>query len=102
MKILIGANNFLSSNIMVSRIVDHLSSNHEIRIAAYYRNHQYLQSIDWCLDALFTRKKRGISNYFEEKFGVSGPNIDHKLADLIINDLAEWNPDLVISDCELF
>jgi hypothetical protein len=101
MKILIGANNCLGSNIMASRIINHLSSIHEIRIAAYYKNHQYLKSIDWCLDALYQPKFRSL-NYFKEKFGVFGPNINHNLADLIINNLSEWNPNLVISDCEFF
>jgi hypothetical protein len=98
MKILFGAGNYIGSNIMLSRFLRH-SKEHEIRIAAYYRNNRYLNSIDWCLDAI--RAKR-VPNYFKEKCGVLGPPVNHYLADMIINDLIEWEPDLVISDCEAF
>jgi hypothetical protein len=98
MKILFGAGNFIGSNIMLSRFLQH-AQDHDVRIAAYYRNHRYLQSIDWCLDALNTR---GEKNYFKEKCGITGPPIDHYLADMIVNDLLEWSPDLIISDCEFF
>jgi hypothetical protein len=98
MKILFGAGNFIGSNIMLSRFLHH-AQEHEVRIAAHYRNSRYLQSIDWCLDALAVRCEK---NYFKDKYGVAGPPVDHFLADMIINDLLEWGPELVISDCEFF
>ena len=98
MKILFGAGNNLGSNIMLSRFLHH-AQDHDVRIAAYYRNHQYLQNIDWCLDALQVRCE---PNYFKDKYGIAGPPVDHFLADMIINDLLEWGPELVISDCEFF
>jgi len=98
MKILFGAGNFIGSNIMLSRFLQH-AQEHEIRIAAHYRNNQYLKSIDWCLDALSVRCEK---NYFKDKYGIAGPPVDHFLTDMIINDLLEWGPELVISDCEFF
>jgi hypothetical protein len=98
MKILFGAGNFIGSNIMLLRFLQH-AQEHDIRIAAYYRNHKYLQNIDWCLDALKVKRK---PNYFKYKHGIAGPPVDHFLADMIINDLLEWEPELVISDCEIF
>lgn len=98
MKILFGAGNNIGSNIMLSRFLQH-AQGHEIRIAAYYRNSQYLHSIDWCLDPILVRKHK---NYFKNKHGIIGPSVDHDLADMIIDDLLEWGPELVISDCEFF
>ena len=97
MRILFGAGNFIGSNLMLSRFLQHTQD--DVRVAAYYRNSRYLQSIDWCLDALSVR---GEKNYFKDKCGTSGPPVDHSLADMIINDLMEWGPELVISDCEFF
>lgn len=96
MKILLCANNFTGSNIMLSRFVQHLSG-HEIKIAAYYKNNKYLKTIDWCLDPFTVFFKK---NYFLEKFGIYGPVIDFNLGDLIIDDLLDWKPDLIINDCE--
>lgn len=83
---------------MLSRFLQHVPE-HEIRIAAHYRNHRYLKSIDWCLDALYTR---GEKNYFKDKYGIAGPPVDHSISDMIVTDLLEWGPELVISDCEFF
>lgn len=101
MKILYGAGNFIGSNIMASRFVQN-SPSHDIRIAAYYRNHTYLHSINWCLDSLYHCIRVGERNYFEQKHGYPGPFVNHALADLIIEDLLSWKPELVISDCEFF
>jgi hypothetical protein len=101
MKILFGAGKNIGSNIMLSRFLKK-AINHDIKIAAYYRNHKYLHHIDWCLDAISVKRRWGRKNYFKENHGVKGPLIDHYYADLIINDLFEWEPDLVISDCESF
>ena len=99
MRILFGASNNIGSNIMLSRFLEN-APEHEIRTAAYYKNHRYLHSIDWCLDALYN--KQYTKNYFKNKYGIAGPPVDHSLSDMIINDLLEWEPDLVISDCEFF
>jgi hypothetical protein len=44
----------------------------------------------------------GDKNYFKENHGQIGPHVNHEMADLIIDDLLEWQPELVISDCEYF
>jgi hypothetical protein len=99
-RILFGAGNFIGSNLMVSRFLQN-TPNHEIRVAAYYRNHKYLHSIDWCLGALYFTPV-GFENYFEKNHGQTGPHVNHDLSSLIIDDLLEWQPELVISDCEPF
>jgi hypothetical protein len=100
MKILYGAGNFIGSNIQAARFIQN-AFGHEVRIAAYYRNNRYLNSIDWCLDALY-RIKIKEKNYFDSKFGIKGPRVNYEIADMIIDDILEWQPDLVISDCEYF
>ena len=100
MRILYGSGNFIGSNIAAGRFVLN-APGHDIQVAAHYRNHRYLKHIHWCLDALYTTKV-GDKNYFKENYGRPGPYINHALADLIINDLLEWQPELVISDCEYF
>ena len=97
MKILLGGSNFTSSNIMLSRFLDHLTD--DIRICAWYRNHQYLPWIDWCLDAVH---KHSTKNYFQIHHGIKGPSVDHGVAINVLDDILDWGPDLVISDCESF
>lgn len=99
MKILFGAGNYIGSNVMVSRFLQN-ATKHEIRIAAFYRNHKYLDHIDWCLDAVFSSKNG--EDYFFERTGYHGPDVDSYITDIIVGDLLEWKPDLIISDCESF
>jgi hypothetical protein len=94
MKILFSAGNYIGSNLMLSRFLHHTS--HEIRIATYYRNHQYLHHIDWSLDALL-----GSSRKYFDKHGFTGPKVNSYNVDLFIDDLLQWQPDLVINDCEI-
>ena len=99
MKILYGAGNTSGANLQLSRFLQH--SSHEVKIAAYVRNHRYLDYINWSLDAL------QINNGYQQKkvnelFGHTGvPPISYYEASEMLDDLAEWNPDLVISDAEL-
>lgn len=99
MRILFGANNFSGSNIMLSRFLEN-AKDHEVKIAAYYKNNEYLHHIDWCLDGLYNRKSK--LNYFQDKYAIDGPKTDYQLTNSIINYLLEWQPDIIISDCEIF
>ena len=83
MKILYGAGNFTGSNIAAARFIK--NTEHEVRIAAHYKNHKYLESFDWCLDPLY-KTKIGFLNYFTFHHGISGPHVNHEMADLIINE----------------
>lgn len=100
MKILYGSGNFIGSNVQAARFLQN-ATEHEIRIAAHYRNHRYLKTFDWTLDALY-QIKVGDRNYFFERHGMQGPPVNHAMTDIIIEDLLEWQPELVISDCEFF
>lgn len=100
MKILYGSGNYIGSNIMASRFLQNVEG-HDVRVAAHFRNHSFMHSFDWCLDALY-QTKVGDRNYFKVHHGMLGPYVNHSIADMIINDLLEWEPELVISDCEFF
>lgn len=100
MKILYGSGNYTGSNITTSRFLQSIE-NHDVRVAAHFLNHKFMHSFDWCLDALY-QIKVGDYNYFKKHHGIVGPYVNHSIADMIINDLLEWEPDLVISDCEFF
>ena len=98
MRILLGGGNFKGSNIMLSRFLENLTE-HEVKICAWYRNHQYLPHIDWCIDAL---QKHSTKNYFYIHHGIKGPSVDHDVAIEVLDDIVDWDPELVISDCEAF
>jgi len=100
MKILYGANNNAGSNTMLKRFIEN-SPQHSIRAMGYYKNSDCLRTIDWCLDALY-QTSVGDKNYFMLNHGIKGPHINHEMADTVINDLVDWEPDLVISECEPF
>lgn len=100
MRILFGGSNNIGSNIMISRFIQ--NSSHDIKVISYYRNHKYIPYIDYCLDDIFCRAKKNITPYFKQHFGINCTEVKSKFADLIINDLLDWSPDLVISDCEIF
>lgn len=100
MKILYGSGKYIGSNIAASRFLQNVGK-HEVRVAAHYQNHEFLHYFDWCLDALY-QTDFGASNYFKKHHGIPGPYVNHDMADMIITDLLEWGPDLVISDCEFF
>ena len=73
---------------------------HDVRVAAYFRNHRWLDRIDWSLDALRTRSKFEKSKLVD-LFGLASvPNLDYQRTEMMLEDLSEWVPDLVISDCE--
>jgi hypothetical protein len=87
MRILYSAGNRLGSDAQMSRIVDHLSLEHQIRIAAFNNFSQTRQIIDWTLDALYYKKAvYRQTNYSNVK--------------IFLKDVERFGPDLIISDCE--
>lgn len=101
MRILFGANKYSGSNITLSRILPHLNK-YNVRTCAYFdNNHEELHHIDWCLNPLYKKGRYG-PNYFKENHGIKGPDVNYDVADQIMDDLVQWEPELVISDCEFF
>jgi hypothetical protein len=101
MKILFSVLNYSGSNIMLSRFLSH--NKNEIKIAAYYKNNQHLNSIDWCLDSLYLGSRVDREYYFKKNFELlRGPKVLPYLADLIFDEVISWDPDLIITECEPF
>jgi hypothetical protein len=99
MRILYGANNNIDSNRRLAQFINH-SNNVVVKIAAYYKNHEYLDHIDWALDAIHT-KSNVDRNSVCDLFGTTDvPMVDFKRISWVFDELVEWMPDLVISDCE--
>jgi hypothetical protein len=98
MKILYGAGTPSGANSRLGRFLKRCQ--HEVLVAAYYRNHQHLHHIDWALDAVRTADptQRSAVN---ELFGHDGvPQIDYEKASIILDSLVDSPPDLIISDYE--
>ena len=81
---------------MLSRWLKNITG-HDIRTFAYYTNSQFLSSVNYILDTLFENAE----NCVFTEFGIKGPRVNKKIAELIITDISDWNPDLIISDCEI-
>lgn len=93
MKIIYSAGNLIGANLRLSEFLKHC--NHEVKIAAYYKNHYCLDYIHWCLDALYL--KNAPKN---EDLGFHIPHTDNKKLSIIIDYIVDWNPDLIIVDYE--
>lgn len=103
MRILYGAGNFSGSNIRLGRFLKHCSRRqHDVRVAAYLRNHQYLDCIDWTLDAVRTKKPNPKARVADLFGGYDGefPRVHLDRFSEMLAELTEWDPQLVISDAE--
>jgi hypothetical protein len=98
MRILYGAGRTSGSNLQLGRFME--NADHEIKVMANVRNHRYLPYIDWSLDALYGNNKNAHHKVIE-LFGHPGlPILKYELISEIMDDLAEWGPELVISEAE--
>lgn len=98
MKILYGAGKRPGANLQLKRFLDHCD--HEIRFATYLRYSECLPYIDWTLDALKSTNsfdKKAVNNLFGYK---SAPHVDYGNAEILLEEIDIWKPDLVISDAE--
>jgi hypothetical protein len=99
MKILLGINDRPGSDIFGGRFLPHIKHQHDVKILAFYRRSKYIQWIDWALDPVFDVKTGG---FFRKNFGLFSPSVSEKLSKFIIDDIIDWDPDIVISDVEFF
>jgi hypothetical protein len=102
MRILYGAGSYSGSNIRLGRFLKRCPRRHEVRVAAYVRNHQYLPYIDWALDAVRTTRpnpKARVTDLFGDYDG-NFPRVNLDRFSEMLAELTEWDPQLVISDAE--
>jgi len=90
LKILYAANNYTSSFYSLKRFVDTYSKFYQIRTAAYSKSIQNI-NVNWTLDCLLD---------FKNKY----QNISFKNSnfDLYLREIKRFNPDLIISDIEIY
>jgi hypothetical protein len=100
MKIFIGANNNSGSNLFLSSFINN-AKDCEFKTASFYRNSFLLKNIDWILDVVYDVNKHS-NNYLETLGCANPPKVSPIYAEMILNHLADWKPDLVISECEPF
>lgn len=90
MKILYAASNNQNAKIQLSRFLNAVGSNHQIKIAAYKKSSPSGANIDWTLDAL-------INIYRPELISLHNDNLN-----IYYDQIKDFNPDVVISDLEYF
>ncbi|HVI41038.1 MAG TPA: hypothetical protein VM577_10280 [Anaerovoracaceae bacterium] len=100
MKIVYGAGNRIGGNQQLFRFLSHCSD-HQIKIAAHIKSSESLSHIDWTLDALYHNLTPKQPQELIQLFGHSGlPKINLKEAEILIQEIDEFGPDLIISDGE--
>jgi hypothetical protein len=93
MRIIYSAPNRIGANIQLSRFLKNLDSNHEIKIAAYNKSSYSIKHIDWLLDSIPL-----VDLEYKDELNSIRYNQYH--IENLIKDVAEFNPDLIISDNE--
>jgi hypothetical protein len=87
MRIVYACNQRKGAHLQLNRFLQAVSNKHQVRVAAFY-GQNYECNIDWILDALcdiFTRK----------------PTNDGVALDVYREQVKDFAPDLIISDCEI-
>lgn len=99
MKILYSAGNRVGADIQLRRFLD--KNKHDVRIAAYLKSSYSLSHIDWVLDSLTNKYKKGTKKDLVDLLGHSGtPHVGIKEIEILLDEISDWEPDLVICDGE--
>lgn len=98
-KILYSAGNRVGADSQLARFVLH--NKYQLKIAAFIKSSRSFNHIDWTLDALYNTWNSVKKQELTQLFGHSGiPNIDLNNAELLLEEIDNYNPDLIISDGE--
>jgi len=92
MKIIYSVNNRIGSNNLLLRFLENLNG-HEVKIAAYNNSSYSINTVDWLLNSI--HRYNGLYIYQLHSTKYIAENIE-----LILKDVAEFGPDLIISDSE--
>ena len=99
MKILYSCSNRIGAGIQLTRFLENV--HHEVRIAGYMRPTESLSHIDWTLDALThsncIKNNSELINLFGHKML---PRVCFDGVVTLLEEISEYNPDLVICDAE--
>lgn len=96
MKILLSLNQYTGSGIFGSRFLKHIQ-HHSVKLMSYYKNNRIFPVMDWVIDPIVS----GNDSYFYDNFSLNKSiKTKAKLTDWILDDVALFNPDLIISYAE--
>ena len=98
MKILYSAGDRIGADIALKRFLEDCP--YEVRVAAYIRSSGSMDHIDWTLDALTNKYRKWALRDLKALFGRRVPPMDIGGVKLLIKEIEEWGPDLVICDYE--
>lgn len=99
MKVLYSTGNRIGGDIQLKRFLN--NNSHDIKVAAYLRSSGSLTHVDWTLDALGHKYCRSSKGAIKELFGHGGvPNIGLGPAAALMEDIYNYDPDLIICDFE--
>lgn len=102
MKIFYSAENRLGADVQLYRFLQNLpKEKHQIKIAGYIKSTQSFSHIDWTLDALHNERNYDMPGLLISLFNHTNiPRVAVKEAETLLEDVNEYNPDLIISDNE--
>ncbi len=102
MKIVYSVGDRIGTNTQLIRFLENIDKRHEVKVAAYISSSQGVPHIDWTLDALHynilgTKNKKLLISLFKRE---SVPSLNLKNASILVKEIGDFNPDLIISDFE--
>lgn len=101
MKIIYSAGNRIGANSQLERIVSNLN-NYEVKIAAYLKSSSSMNHIDWTLDSLHNNilSKKELNKLWSLFGHKNVPCLNLENTRILLLEVAEFKPDLIISDGE--
>ena len=102
MKILYSIHNNINSTYNAKKIIEQLSNKHTIAIAAFSLANKYFKDIHWNLSSAYVMSTIPYNKYILNDLfeNVTIPILNENVGKILLNQVAYWNPDLVISDNE--
>ena len=97
MKIIYSAGNRIGANTQLARFLDNIDKKkHQIKTAAYLKSSYSISNIDWTLNAIHKNIPKDLIKIFD----IYSTRYNQDVINQLLNDVAVFNPDLIISDNE--
>ncbi len=101
MKIVYSCSNRIGAGVQLTRFLRQIGDSHEVLIAGFRRPTESITHIDWTLDALRHRYSSKNKQELIKLFGYHGlPDVGFDELSILLEEISEYNPDLVICDAE--
>jgi len=97
MKIIYSAGNRIGASVQLERFLDHIDkTKHQVKTAAYLKSSHSLYTIDWTLNAIHKKPPKDLVKIFD----IYSTRYKQDIVNQLLNDVADFNPDLIICDNE--